>query len=57
MKCEWQEQRPDFVNDNSLVSNGSGMFTDSVVKSKNDCHMVTLFYKYTLHYYVCFDML
>ena len=27
---------------------GSGMFTDSVVKSKNDCHMMTLFYN--IHY-------
>ena len=38
---------------------GSGMFTDSVVKSKNDCHMITLFYNihYTIIYVLtCYEL-
>ena len=38
---------------------GSGMFTDSVVKSKNDCHMMALFYNihYTIMYVlICYEL-
>ena len=60
MKCERRERRPDFGNDNVWsVLWLWNVYTDSVVKSKNDCHMMTLFYNihYTIIYVLtCYEL-